>query len=128
MTISPGETLLKQDPRNHLWIVLSHANAAGEIAMANLTTHLPEKADHRSCLIVRPGEHPWVQHDSCVRFREAQLRPLSALAAAKALGELPQREECTPALPKRVQIGILESQRVPHEVRDAIRATLDASA
>ena len=125
MTIKPGETLLKQDPRNHLWIVLSYVNAADEIAMANLTTHLPEKADHRSCLIVRPGEHPWVRHDSCVRFREAQLRPLAALIEAKALGKLPQHEDCTPALLRRIQIGTLQSRRVPHEVKDAIRATLE---
>ena len=128
MTLEPGETLLKQDPRNHLWIVLSFPNAADEIAMANLTTHLPEKADHQSCLIVRPGEHPWVQHDSCVRFREAQLRPISALIKAKEIGRLPQHEDCTPALLRRVQIGVLQSQRVPREVRDAIRATLGAGA
>lgn len=123
--IEPGETLLKQDPRNHLWIVLSRANERGEIALVNLTTHRPERADHRSCLIVRRGEHPWVRHDSCVRFREAQLQPAGDIVEQKAKGQLPQHEVCTPDLLQRLQTGVAAERQVPRKVRDAIRATLE---
>lgn len=125
--IQPGETLLKQDPRNHLWIVLSNENSTGGIALANLTTHRPGRSDHQNCLMVRPGEHPYVQHDSCIRFQEAKLTPLAELEDVRLRGQLPQHEPCPPELLLRIQEGMLIAEPVSDEVKNAIRATLQAS-
>lgn len=123
--IEPGETLLKQDPRNHLWIVLSTESADGRIAMANLTTHRPGRADHQNCLTVRPGEHPYVRHDSCIRFQEAKLALLAELEDARLHDRLPQHEPCSAELLLRIQKGMLTAEAVSDEVKDAIRATLE---
>ena len=123
--IEPGETLLKQDPRNHLWIVLSTENADGRIAMANLTTYRLGRIDHQDCLLVRPGEHPYIQHDSCIRLQEAKLTRLAEPEDARLRGRLPQHEPCSTELLLRIQKSMLIAEPVSDEIKDAIRATLE---
>jgi len=61
----PGETVLGVDEGNHLHIVLSTETDAGQVAIANFTTHYES---HRrrptGCLIIAPHEHPWLRHES----------------------------------------------------------------
>lgn len=62
-------------------MVLTSPTAAGDVAVANLTTHDPERrslcGDH--CVVVRPEEHPYPKRDSCVFYRDAFLTSAALL-------------------------------------------------
>lgn len=125
--MNPGETILGFDFGNHLWMVLSTPTADGQIALANLTTHGRLSTCGDSCVVVKPGEHPYVVRASCIYYRGALLNPVAPLDGAKARGVLQQHEPCTPELLRRIQDGALASRFVAGAVKAAIRAGLEGS-
>jgi hypothetical protein len=62
----------------HLWIVISRPqDNPDEVVIVNLTSHdSPEKDD--SC-VLGPGDHPWIQHKTSVRYRDARIASESDL-------------------------------------------------
>ena len=131
--ISSGDTFfnlldpLLSLPKPHLWIMLNDPDGSGRAAMANITTHSVETRQRCSaqCLIVRHGEHPFVEegHDSCVRYAEI-LYLLDTITRAVEHPGTERREPFSPALLRRVQQGALDSDLVPRAVKDAVRASL----
>ena len=64
-------------------MVLTSETQDGQVAVANLTTHDPERrrlCDDR-CVLIRPGEHPYPSHNSCVFYRDAFLTSVAILRA-----------------------------------------------
>ena len=127
--IELGDTLLRLDYRNHLWIVLSDPDRQGRRALANLTTHDPTDERHSICpLIIAPGEHPWVRHDSCIYFDGVRLDTEDQIIAASARGRLYRHERATPALVRKIQLAALQSNLPTTAFKTAIRATLASPA
>ena len=135
--INPGDTFfnlldpLLNLPKPHLWIVLNDPAGSGRAAMANITTHNAETRHRCSaqCLIVRHGEHPFVEagHDSCVRYAE-MLYPLDTITRAAEHPDTERREPLSPALLRRVRQDALDSDRVARAIKDAVRAALGQGA
>ena len=122
---SPGQVVRGLDEQDHLWIVLSDPTSSGTIALANLTTHRPPLKDHgAACVLIRPGEHPFVERDSCIAYHRAAMRPSRPFDSRVRRGDLAEQAVLTPPVLRRVQLGALASARVPTRVREAIRATL----
>ena len=123
--IELGDTLLRLDYRNHLWIILSHPDSQGRRALANFTTHDPTDDRHRTCpLIITLGEHPWVKHDSCIYFDGVRLDTEDQIIAASTRGRLHRHEKATPDLVRKIQLAALESDLPTNAFKSAIRATL----
>ena len=135
--IRPGDTFfnlldpLLNLPKPHLWIVLNDPAGSGRAAMANITTHNAETRHRCSaqCLIVRHGEHPFVEagHASCVRYAEV-LYPLATIRHAVEHPGTERREPLSPALLRRVRQDALDSDRVARAIKDAVRAALGQRA
>ena len=135
--ISPGDTFfnlldpLLSLPKPHLWIVLNDPAGSGRAALGNITTHSVETRHRCSaqCLIVRHGEHPFVEegHDSCVRYAEF-LYPLATITRATEHPATERRQPLSPTLLRRVQQGALDWPLAPDDVKDAVRATLGQGA
>lgn len=131
--LNPGDTFfnlmdrLLNLPKPHLWFILNDPAGTGRVALANITTHDPttRRRCDAHCLIVRHGEHPFVEegHASCVRSADI-LYPLPVVTHATEHPGAERREPLSPALLRRIQQGALDSPRTPDDVKDAVRASL----
>ena len=124
--IQPGTTFRGFDGPNHLFMILSEETPDHEVALANLTTHRPNGPcrGHR-CVILMPGEHPFVRHPTCVPYYYALLYPVRKLAAQLEDGKLHEREPLSESLLRRIQRGALAETDINPQVQNVIRATLE---
>ena len=122
--MKPGETFFGYDFGNHLWIVLSAPTEDGKVALANLTTHGRPPRCGSHCVVIRPGEHPYPQRDSCVHYIRATLGPAQPLDEAKERRQLQQHAPLSAELLHRVQDGALKSRFAEDDFKAVIRATL----
>lgn len=126
--MTPGETFIGYDWMDHLWIVLSLPTERGEIALANLTTHGRSTKCGDHCIVVRPGEHPFVQWESCVHYRKATLGLTQPLDAARERRALRMHAPVGSELLCRIQEGALTSCLTKPGFKAAVRATLERGA
>lgn len=104
-------------------MVLTAETTAGDVAVANFTTHDPEtRRCSETCVVVRPGEHPYPRRDSCISYRHASLTSLEWLRRGVANRTYAMREPLGPQLLSRIRQGALDSPLTPREVKAAIRA------
>ena len=133
IALAPGDTFfnlldrLLDLPKAHLWSVLNAPAGTGRVALANITTHDPTNRRRcgAHCLLVRHGEHPFVEagHASCVRYADV-LYPLPVVTRAAEHPDTERREPLGAELLARIQLGIFDSPRTPDDVKDAVRASL----
>lgn len=126
--MTPGETFRDYDLWGHLWIVLSLPTEHGEIALVNLTTHGRSARCGDHCIVVRPGEHPFVRRESCVHYRKADLGLAALLDRDKERQTLRMREQVSAELLLRMQEGALTSRLTKPAFKVAVRATLEREA
>ena len=122
--IEPGSAFLKLDRWNHLWFAISLPNSEGEVAIANLTTHRPERPDHEACQVLRPGDHLYIRHDSCIYYRGARLISADLLEDRVATGVSPRHETASRELLRKIQDAALTSRETDVAVKRAVRDTL----
>ncbi len=120
--MNPGDTLIGLDEQGHLWMVLTSEGANGQVVVVNLTTHDPEKYwCSERCVLVRPGEHPYPDHDSCVFYRDAFLTSASVLRRGVDNRTYRMNEPLSAELLARVRQGALDSPLALADVQAAIR-------
>ena len=92
----------------------------------DFTTHDPDLRPTcgSDCLVVRPGDHPYPRHDSCIFFQGAMLTSNRALRMGVAEGVYDPRAPLTPALLDRVREGALASKLTAESIKTAIRQGL----
>lgn len=103
---------------NHLWVVLSDADAfPQQIVLVSVTTHTPEK--DQACPIAR-GEHPWITHDSCVSYAHAKVVSLAFLLERKDKGSLILQDPISANLLERIRQQSGDSTTLPLAVADLL--------
>jgi hypothetical protein len=108
----------------HLWVLLwgpqGTANAFIAVSFTTLEAHKDQ-----TC-IIRPGEHPFVQHDTCVMYsdtrRITQERLETAFASRHALLQAP----VSPELLERLRAGLFTSPYCPHHFHRLVREAFGA--
>lgn len=120
-----GDTLFGLDRRGHLWIVLTTADANGTVAVANFTTHDIGGRAHcsESCTVVKPGEHPYPSHDTCLFYLHSRAIDVESLDAGVAEGSYAPHDPVSTELLERIRMGALSSD-APEAVKAAIRRDL----
>jgi hypothetical protein len=103
---------------NHLWLVLTREQD-DEVAMANVTSLGPHIRDE-TC-ILRPGDHPFVHHDSVVLYAKARIYTTGTIRGMIGRGLLEPRPAATPALMDRIRQGAVDSPFTPADVKAAVR-------
>lgn len=126
--MNPGETFIGYDLGNHLWVVLSLPTEHGKIALVNLTTHGRSARCGDHCVVVQPGEHPFVRRDSCVHYRKAILGLAAPLDADRNQRTLRTHAPVEPELLRRIQEGALAAHETEDGFKAAVRATLERRA
>lgn len=107
--MKPGDTflILAEQPKKHLWVIVSDPAANPDLVVCLSFTTLRDKSD-RSC-VVQPGEHPFVQEATCIAYRHGRHLSLQQLQAMAMAGALQMREPVSEALLARIRQGARES-------------------
>jgi hypothetical protein len=119
-TLSCGDTFLTGDGNEdnfHLWIILS-SPTEGEVVTACLVT--AHKRSER-LVVLNKGDHSFVQHESVIAYRFSQIRAVEDIQELLRSGAAKPRDPVSPALLKRIQTGLLDSDFTPNGVRAYFR-------
>ena len=117
--IRAGASLLLAEPplyKPHLWFVLTDPLGKPPRVVAVMLRSVTRFTD--STLILKPGEHPFIRHDSAVHYTTALWLNVSAILGAMSDGRCHLKEDMTDELLQRVRNGLLASPFTVHALRD----------
>lgn len=121
MMPEPGWTyyarLHEESPHPHLWIVLTSPDhhEEDEVVVVSLTT---KQSWSDPTVEIGPGEHPFVERPTAVRYSNAELYPPQRLIRAVLSGTATRRPAVSEELLDRIRRGLLESPNTPERVRE----------
>jgi len=111
----------EEDEKLHLRIVATPPAADGCVVVVSVTTR------HRrseTLVILQPGDHPFIRHESTVAYRYAEISWVDNIEAAIASGNAKRREPIAGDLLRRIQAGLLDSEFTPNGVIHFAREVL----
>lgn len=122
MTFRAGQTFLyplsDENESEHLWIIATEPNNEGLFAIVSLTSLRGAKDQ---TLILLRGEHPFVNHDTCISYAQAEITSAEKLKVRIQCGRAKLHIDATPKLLKDVFDGFLGSPHTRNRVRDFVR-------
>jgi hypothetical protein len=100
----------------HLWLVLTdpHGNPP-EVVLTMVRTR---KRFTDDTVILNVGDHPFVKHESCVHYSDAQRFSVAAIMQRAAEGHCELRADMTSALLARVRQGLRDSPFTVYAIKD----------
>ena len=119
--LKAGDTFLLPPQANvieHLWVVLTDPDTDGNAICANITSEDP---DHTVELFL--GDHPFINHPSVVRYRDA--RPINIKVVVAAIeGKIDRggmvcrsHQPCSVPVLVRIRKGLLDSPHTPKKIK-----------
>jgi hypothetical protein len=117
--ISAGTALLfREHPgaKPHLWFVLTDPDVPSPRVVAVMVR--TSRAFTDATLILKPGDHPFIRHDSSVHYSTAQFLPVRKILKAIEGGRCSLQEDASPKLLKRLRKGLITSAYTIHAIRD----------
>jgi hypothetical protein len=100
---------------DHLWLILNDPSAhAGVALIVNVSTL---RLGAETTCIVQPGEHPFINHDSYVRYGSARKVKADILAEAVHKGLLKLHQPAGKAFLEKVRAGAKASPLLAMELR-----------
>lgn len=103
----------------HLWVLLWGPSGSAEAFLAVSFTTLEPYKD-QTC-VIHPGEHPFVQHPTCVMYSDTRRITREKLETAFATRAAVPQEPVSPALLTRLRAGLFASRYSPHAMIDLAR-------
>lgn len=104
------------NPNAHLFVVITEIESTtGNFVMVGI-----ESINKRSDLtvILKPGDHPFIKHESAITYRMASIRSLSWLEGFTNRKLASRKEPFTEEIIERVCKGFLRSPQTPNDVKD----------
>ena len=118
--VSAGDTFLVAHPYNHLNVVCSDPAAdASKVLLVSITTFRPKEDE--SCILVK-GDHPFIKHNSCMRYKDARVASVAQIRALLDGGLLTRREPVSVELLARIRDGAGDSDFLPEEYRRLLQS------
>ena len=106
-----GDTFLMPAPGGvatpHLWIVVTQPDPQTHLCAIVSVTTLRNSKDQT--VILRPGDHPFIRHDSTIFYGDAMIVDALRLESEIAAGLALVREACSKAILKLLQDGVVAS-------------------
>lgn len=116
--IGAGSTLYITDGAGpHLWLVLSDpvgGAVRGWVVTVMIVTHKKWSDD---TVILQPGDHPFVRHESSVNYSTACERKVDLILRQMHRNRCELRETLDGEILARVQQGLLDSPRTVNAIR-----------
>jgi hypothetical protein len=102
----------------HLWVVVSDTDKDPDrVVMISITTF----EDHKEAVcIVSKGDHPRVNHKSCVAYNEARVTTLVLLNTLEDGGLLSVQSQVSDELLTRIREGVSKSMRIKPKFIDIL--------
>jgi len=114
-SVSAGDTFLVAQPFNHLYVVCSDPRIdTSKVLLVSFTTF---RIKEEKCCMVERGEHPFIQHKSCIRYRDAKTASIDAIVRLVNANQMKRREPVSEDLLARIRKGAGESEYLPEEHR-----------
>ena len=103
---------------SHLWIVISDpALDPDQVLIVNFTTR---RKDSDVACILQAGEHPFVQHETCVNYGQAKVVSVAQIEALLRKGLLSHHAAVSTKLLKRIRDGAGASERMALDHADIL--------
>jgi hypothetical protein len=102
------------DEKLHLRVVVTDPTPSGEVVVVSITTR---RARSEPLVILNPGDHPFIQHESVVAYRYSEITSLAVIEQAIQSKKAKERETVAAELLRRIQRGLLDSDFTPNGVR-----------
>ncbi len=104
---------------DHLWVVISLPQVDRDnVIMVNLTSHAANK--DQSC-IAGPADHPWIQHQSCVSYRDAKCVSEEKLDNLRDSGELIPQDHASDEFIRKLLDGANITNAMPGKCLEILR-------
>lgn len=121
MSFSAGDTFVNESATNlptHLWAVITDIQqSVDKIVIVNFTS-LREDGD-RSCLLDE-GDHPFIQHQTYISYRDACFVTLAKLEELESQGLITRKEPLGIDILARVREGAMVSPFAKLKIRKII--------
>lgn len=100
---------------HHLWVIINDPPAHNDVALIVNVSTLRPNAETTS--ILAPDEHPFIKHDSYVRYASARGADVTNLAAALKKGLLKPHQAASRAFLEKLRMGAQASPHLAVELR-----------
>lgn len=113
-SFGPGDAFLgggQVHGQHHLWIIINEPADRGGVALFVNATSFTEGMEE-TC-VLRPGDHLFIKHDSCIHFSAAKSATAKQLETLEARGLIHRRPSVSPALLARIRAGAQISPNLP---------------
>lgn len=123
MTIRRGTTFLYAEegsPKLHLHVVVTEP-VDGEAIVVSITSLLPKMG---RMIVLGPGDHPFLTHESVPQFRGATFFQVEKIQAAIASGDAVEKEPASERLLSRLVCGLADSSQTPNHIRQYCKGLL----
>ena len=120
--VGAGRAILLSEPplyKPHLWFVLTDPEGNPETVVAVMLRTATKFTD--STLLLNPGDHPFVHHESSVHYSTARPLSVAAILSAIKTGRCHLRDDASRELLVRLRKGLLDSPYTVNAVRDHCR-------
>jgi hypothetical protein len=95
---------------SHLWVVISDPTKdANKVLIVNFSTR---RADSDPGCVLQPGEHPFLQHETCVNYAGAKVVSFAQITTLLQAGKMSSHAAVSPILLKRVRDGAADSTQM----------------
>jgi hypothetical protein len=123
-----GDTFLMPAPgisshTPHLWIVITDPGTESQVVVIVSITTLRHRAEQT--MVLRAGEHPFIDRDSSVCYTDARLVDASDLDNKAKMGQIKTHAPCPAKTLGNVRAGILASELTPQKVQRFYQSTLN---
>lgn len=129
MASEPGDAFILTGgavPAPHLWVILWGPAGGADAYLSVMLTTLRAHSD-QTC-ILRPGDHPFVRHDTSVSYANAQRWTDERLEMLLDDGTARPRQPVSGEVLARMRAGFFASPRTPNAFREMAQAEFGAMA
>ena len=116
-SVSSGDSYILRKPGDdsrHLWAVLTDPDQDDNVVMVNLTTRRLHSDD---TVILRPGDHPFVHHETVIFYQDALLVETRALTEAVRGGVATMHNAFRSDVLTKMQCGLEKSPYTPDDIK-----------
>ncbi len=100
----------KYGQHGHLWVVVSNPTASpARVLIVNMTT---DRGIDRSC-ILNVGDHPFVEHPTCMRYDMARIETNQDLERHVASDTIQLHQPVSADILERIRLGAATTDHIP---------------
>lgn len=118
--IAPGKCFLLPIPNQehqHLFVIITEINpTTGDMIIVSISTVDSDRFDRTT--IIHAGDHPFIKHDSYVRYQDARFYSSTQLMELYRLKKAVMLDDMPAPIMEKIISGVTRSNRTKFEISD----------